>query len=262
MRNFLFYFFILTSFSCGKDKTAHTKRIIEEQKPDTLKSLIISTEKLNVLIAYEEGAEPFVGDVTEDREVWDIAKTNLEKIYETRNKEVEISVPTKIEEMTKVEASGHLLWTADLIIKQSTKIFGENKQGKETDIQILFLNGHFEGKEEIIAVNITETLTIAVFKDVLNEMGERESLITKKLIEQITIVHELGHAFGLVDAGVDLTSEHHDEDHPHHCTQTNCVMYYANEGKKDIFEYIASHALAEDGSLFGSQCLKDLKAYK
>ena len=74
-----------------------------------------------------------------------------------------------------------------------------------------------------IGVSLTGTTVIAIFKDVIESSGVRSDGIVPKFIEQSTIVHELGHALGLVNNGVSISSDHHDADNGAHCINDICV---------------------------------------
>jgi hypothetical protein len=81
-------------------------------------------------------------------------------------------------------------------------------------------------------------------------------------IEQATLVHEFGHAMGLVNNGVPLTSSHQDTQKGHHCINTNCVMYWQNEGVSDLKEFVQSYMTTGSLVMFGPECLKDASSYR
>jgi len=95
-------------------------------------------------------------------------------------------------------------------------------------IVIIFLDGYYikDGKPEsrILGINLNGTPLLAIFKPVVESASNSKA--EQALIEQSTIVHEIGHALGLVNNGVRATSAHHDTEHGAHCTNTKCVMYW------------------------------------
>ena len=77
-------------------------------------------------------------------------------------------------------------------------------------------------ENRILGINLDGTPTIAIFKPVIESASN--SRTEKALIEQSTIVHEIGHAIGLVNKGVRATTAHHDTANGAHCTNEGCVM--------------------------------------
>jgi hypothetical protein len=75
------------------------------------------------------------------------------------------------------------------------------------------------------------------------------------------MVHELGHAVGLVNVGVPLTSPHQDLPNGAHCTSQSCVMYFANEGVADMTAYAQQYVLTGNTILLGPECLADVDAF-
>jgi hypothetical protein len=70
-------------------------------------------------------------------------------------------------------------------------------------------------------------------------------------------VHEVGHAVGLVNRGVPLTSDHHDAEHGAHRTNQDCVMYHANEGAAELAQFVRDAVVAGDTIILGDECLAD-----
>ena len=100
-----------------------------------------------------------------------------------------------------------------------------------------------------------------MFKDVIRST---DSLIpnTARFVEQSTLVHELGHAVGLVDNGVPLVSQHKDSAHGAHCTNESCTMYWLDEGASDAAEFARMYVTSGDTVIFGDECLADVDALK
>ncbi len=67
-------------------------------------------------------------------------------------------------------------------------------------------------------------------------------------IEQAVLVHEFGHAIGLVSRGVPMVNPHEDAEHPRHSNNRDSVMYWAVEsaGSLDIFNSIPNRFDAND----------------
>ncbi len=82
-------------------------------------------------------------------------------------------------------------------------------------------------------------------------------LDVERYVEQATVVHEFGHAAGLVDNGLALASAHGDAAHPAHCTNTSCIMYWAIEGTSGAVAYVQKSLLSSSSILWGQECLDD-----
>jgi hypothetical protein len=82
----------------------------------------------------------------------------------------------------------------------------------------------------------------------------------RKFVEQSTLVHEFGHAVGLVNNGVAMVSAHQDTAHGAHDTSSACVMYYANEGASDAAQFAQRYITTGNEVIFDSACLADTAA--
>ena len=86
---------------------------------------------------------------------------------------------------------------------------------------VVFVSGFYTDgtgpRPNVLAVSIGSTGVVAMFKDVIAGTGGVVPNV-EKFVEQSTLVHELGHAVGLVANGVATTSAHHDSAHGAHCT--------------------------------------------
>ena len=80
-------------------------------------------------------------------------------------------------------------------------------------------------------------------------------------VEQATLVHEFGHVMGLVDNGIPMVSDHLDPDHPRHCTNEECVMYWQNEGAADLRDFVQQMMSTGSLIMFGEECLDDTRSY-
>jgi hypothetical protein len=97
-----------------------------------------------------------------------------------------------------------------------------------------------------------------MFKDVIS--GASGIPNVARFVEQVTLIHELGHAIGLVDNGVPLASAHKDAAHGAHCTSDRCAMYWQVEGASAAAAYAQQYVLTSDTIIFGAECLADVDA--
>jgi hypothetical protein len=259
----------LLIISCGNDDyvpppTVFTNKI--QSKENLNKFYGPEMTNIYVRVFYEAGAEPYAGDNAKGQPVWGLLEQNIKTVFETRNQTVTTHVPKELVDMNQFADKEKESWTAQEIFDFS-KTLGVPDSTKQTAyFSIIFLNGAFNTGEEVsngtLGISITGTTVIAIFKDAIRRLGPSGESLTVKFGEQATLVHEMGHALGIVANGVDAVEDHHDEEHGSHCSNSSCVMYWMNEGNKDLLEFV--QGIVQDGNvtLYGSQCLDDIKAYR
>lgn len=253
--------------SCGSDQGAleTQMQIVKTQTSSNLNLLLKNLNKLTVEVIYEAGADPYVGNNFRNRPYWSVFETNIKAIYEQRNLNVEVVVPSELSEMTLIEIQDKDSWTADEIsalIEKHKKLSPTATNGV---VYALFVKGYFKNSDGIqpgvIGINITGTTIITIFKDVVENMGQTKDDLVAKFSEQSTFVHEFGHAIGLVNNGVSQVSEHHDSAHGSHCSDPDCVMYWLNEGASEMYSYVQKYMTSGSEVMYGEKCLEDIKNY-
>lgn len=220
---------------------------------------------LYVRVFYEPGAEPYAGKNSRDQPVWGLLEENLKKIFEVRTQNTQVNLPTELNEMNLLAAQNKESWTATEVNDFAQTLGVPESSDSSSFFTVLFLKGSFNSGQQIsnsvLGVSIAGTTVIAVFKDAIRQLGPSDESLVVKFGEQATLVHEMGHALGIVANGVSVVSEHHDADHGAHCSNSDCVMYWMNEGNQDLLQFIQGLVSEGNKTLFGSQCLDDIKAF-
>lgn len=265
---FLLIFFALIFSSCGrKEVTVEEQVLINKiQTPENLNVFYNSMNQLTVQVIYETGAEPYTGKTLRDKYYWQLLEDNIQAVFTARTQTVAITVPKTLAEMTEIPSATKETWTAEEIVAKAEAVGNPNSAGNQGRFVILFLNGHFKNGEDIalnvIGLNVTGTTVIAIFKDVVRDMENLRGEQIAKFGEQSTLVHEMGHALGLVNNGVPMTTSHQDTEHGAHCSNANCVMYWQNEGGQAFLDFLQRIMQSGDTVLYGQECIDDFKNYK
>lgn len=218
--------------------------------------------RLVVEVDVQEGAEPFTGPAPYG-DTWDLTEENLGALV---GDDKELSVPSTLGEMGAVTD----VPAGDLDIEQLLEVSAANRDvsadgdGSTAAYHVLFLDRFFEANGErqrnVLGVSISERRVIAMFKPVIGEGGIVFPEGVDRFVEQATIVHELGHSLGLVNNGLPMVRDHEDPEHPAHCANDRCVMYYLNEGATDAAEFARDAIGGGDIVLFDDDCLDDAAA--
>lgn len=228
-----------------------------EPAEDFVSDFYNNANSLEIIVGYEQNAAPYTKYNTFDS--WDVCDDNMNALFSSKN--ISVSVPKTLEDMTNLGILEQNNYTRENVVALAKDLQANDNKGPQKSIVILFLDGFYikDGVAEnrILGVNLDGTPTIAIFKPVIESASNNEA--SKALIEQSTIVHEIGHAIGLVNKGVRATSAHHDVEHGAHCTNEDCVMYWLNGGA-EVQQFITPFLLNGSVQLFGDQCVADIKA--
>lgn len=221
---------------------------------------------INVLeleLAYETGAEPITesSGILGSNEPWNLTKNNIEALFSNRGNAVAIDVPLDLAEMKEIPKQQEGDYSAEVISEIASRYREGVNEDSSGNIFVLFVDAYYEAggerRENVLGVAIKNTPYVAIFKPVINSISGSSA---QKNAEQATVIHEVGHALGLVNFGVPLSSSHHDEEHGAHCTNEDCVMFWQVENKAELVSFIG---LIQDHStiLFGQECLNDTRSY-
>ena len=214
---------------------------------------------VTIEIDYESNSAPYTGPIAGFGDTFDLSVANLERVFAGKK---QLVLPRTLAGMQSIGVvADEELTVADLIALANAH---RDNRGSATEqsYYVLFVSGHFADANGVysgvLGVSIADTGVIAMFKDVIESSSGLNSI--RRYVEQSTLVHELGHAIGLVNNGVPLTSAHQDAAHGAHCTNESCVMYWQNEGVGGMTAYVTQYVLANDSILFRSECLADVDA--
>lgn len=208
-------------------------------------------EQVVIEVDYQAGAEPFT-----ESNVWSLFAANAQALFAGAPRD--LIVPVSLGEMERLEDVSAREFTTQDIISLSRSYLDEQETDASRAFHVLFLDGVLvedgERDEKVLGVSIEGTNIIALFKPVV--AGASSSLF----VEQSSLVHEFGHAVGLVNLTLEMVTPHHDAAHGAHCTNSDCVMYYLHEGRGDLIDFVRRFQVTKSPVLFGSECLDDAHA--
>lgn len=220
------------------------------------------TRHVVVEIVYGPGAQPLT--VRSDGSLPFVrTKRNLERAFQGTNKTLEI--PTSLDEMRLVPAiTGANLSMGDVVDLARA----ERRRAPSQDtavIVVAYVPGMLEGTSNLwgntqSARGMTAIAAGSIRSRFQSEFS-REGTNGKDFVsdvEQVVLIHELGHELGLVDAGLPMASPHLDDgDDGHHCSNPHCVMHtQSGMGSMKLPGFDGNDRLV----LFGDECLGDIAA--
>ncbi len=251
---YLFLTLLLITVSCGKFRIFKKS---SQQKQDI--SQLYASGTLKISVFYEQGAEPFTDGIPglAGVKVWTVLEQNLKAMFPGKT----IYVPKDLAEMAQLSDQNQTTWSyAEMNILGEA--MGQPSTTDTTVLNIFFVKGHSEGSNgaQVIGLHISGTKTLMIFKETVESSDA--SPVVKRYVEQSTLVHEVGHAVGLVNNGLPMISSHEDTTHQAHCNNPNCVMYWENEGASALKTFISGRASNPSLVMFDSACLKDVTSHK
>lgn len=263
LRLFWVCIFIVLVGSCGKilQNFKNEGETLSQQNNKNLDVFHRTMETLAVGVYYEPGAEPYAGKFLNGDNVWDFLETNLKAIYQDKLPGLQYEIPKTLAQMSTLPAQNKTSWSAEELLALRDQVQFGRSSGTRGEFALFFLKGYFEGNQNIIGVHLGGTSVIGVFKEVIEGMTQGESQQVKNFTEQITVIHEMGHSLGLVNLGVPVQSPHHDEGHKGHCTNSKCVMYWANQGRGDLLDFVRDLIISGRSTVFDNQCIDDFQKF-
>lgn len=212
-------------------------------------------------VDHEPDAKPYVGtDGLLSSDPWDLFDINVRALYE--GSDIDVSFPTKLNQMGTLPDLDEAGFTVSRILELSREHRDTPPVDGTAIVHVLWLNGRFataEGiQDSVIGVSIGSTGVIAMFKPVIRTLGNNDR--TRGYGEQATLVHEFGHAVGLVNRALPMSVDHQDTEHGKHCTNRACIMYWAIEGASGLGDFIGLNILNGEEVLFDRNCLDDVAA--
>lgn len=244
----------------GSDATTHDAPVGEMPGPAAVYDPRITS--VVVEIDYETGNAPYTGTILGFGDTFDISVANIDRVFSHQK---QLAIPRVLAEMEDIGVVADEELTATDVLSLAASYRNKLDTATEMTYYIVFVSGHFVDANgpnpNILGVSIGgNSHVIVMFKDVIKSTDSVLNPNTVRYVEQSTIVHELGHALGLVDNGVYPVAAHRDLQHGPHCNNDKCVMYWLNEGATEATQFALQHVLTNSSILFDAACLADVDA--
>lgn len=166
-----------------------------------------------------------------------------------RNVTSKSSVTMRLEASLPDEAR---TWTSRELVELEARTRTTQHAAPVAVLHVLYPAGEYEDPGVAgLAVSGPVIGPVVVFRDTLDALDL--GLPTGRLpfpaqgrvaMERVTLLHEAGHALGLVDNGLPMVKDHEDKDHEGHSANPRSVMYWKFEQTDGLRE-----ALLRDGTL-------------
>ena len=177
------------------------------------------------------------------------ALNHLQNVLNTYlNKPSGISIVTK-----EIPASSSTTLSIDqvkTIEEQNRTVFST---GDQLGVYFLYTNGNFTDNNVLGAA--FRNTSMVIFGKTIHDNSGALGQTSRTKLEGTVLDHEFGHILGLVDIGSPMQANHKDAAHGNHCSNTNCLMYYASD-TKDILGFLLTGNIPS----FDANCIADMHA--
>lgn len=99
--------------------------------------------------------------------------------------------------------------------------------GSQVGIYFLYADAAYSDPN-VLGIAYRNT-SMCIFGKTVHDYSGGIGQTSRTKLESTVLEHECGHILGLVDIGSPMQSNHKDAAHGNHCTNSNCLMYYASE---------------------------------
>jgi hypothetical protein len=248
----------LLTAACGDDESDNTDSANSQPAPSELFSDAI--ERVVVEVDYAAGAAPYTGNLAGFGETWGLFGSNAAALFADK----QLVVPTTLADMQALDDVNGASFDRQALRAIASRHRNEQSGNGSASYYVLFVDGFWDDGEQVkdwvLGVSLQNDGLIAMFKPVIEDLGSVPGPHVEKIVEQATLIHEFGHAIGLVNNGLAMVSDHQDDDNGVHCSNSDCVMYFEIAGRSGAMEFVQSKVKGAGNVLWGPECLDDVAA--
>lgn len=237
---FLLFVISVSMFACKKNKTTGEQN--NNGVVGNSANALLSDEyykSLIVEVLYMPNFEPNQGSIT-----------NLHNFLNTYlNKPQGIQIVLK-----QIPSNGQASYSSDDVRSIEDENRSQYNSGEKITVSVVILDGSFSPNSNVLGIAYKNT-SLALFGKTIHDNSGGVTQPTRTKLETTVFNHEFGHILGLVNVGSPMVNHHEDGQHSKHCTDENCLMYYAAETTE-----IASFLIGNDIPGLDTNCKNDLTA--
>ena len=176
--------------------------------------------------------------------------------------------PSRIEfvEEAEIPAQPNKRYTLTEIVALEDEHRDRRSSGDAAVLYVLYVAGGYEGDEgdsRVLGIAYRGT-SLAIMKGNVREAtrgGLLDARPPEECIERAVLVHEFGHAAGLVDLGTPMVRPHEDPQNEGHSSNPDSVMYHAVDNSRDLLS-IFTGACGDIPYQFDADDKADLRALR
>ncbi|NJX16546.1 membrane metalloprotease [Tamlana crocina] len=130
--------------------------------------------------------------------------------------------------------------------------------GNTIAVWALFVDGESDKNDgnNVVLGSAYWNTSFVIYEETLREFSNSPVEPSRSASETTVINHEFGHILGLTNLGAPLQSDHEDDEHPKHCDNSDCLMYWEAESGAAVSNMVNSGSAPQ----LGPECIADLKA--
>lgn len=198
--------------------------------------------RLIVEIDYMEGFEPQSDAIQ-----------SLESFLETWLNKSDITIRTPSE----IPGGGQDSYSATEVrdLEEEHRDHFSDRESRTLTLYTIILDGEYS-QANVLGVAYYNT-SMALFGASIAETSGGIGGPSRSHVESTVWQHETGHLMGLVNAGTEMQQEHQDPENGAHCTNEECLMYYAFRNA-DLFRTVFGEEVPE----LDAFCQEDLAVAK
>jgi hypothetical protein len=158
-----------------------------------------------------------------------------------------------ITEPVEIPAGGQSSYTASEVRDLEREHRTEFSEEGRLAAYFIILDGEFQ-QSNVLGIAHFNT-SMALFGETIRRASGGVGQPSRATVETIVMQHEVGHIIGLVNNGVEMQSDHQDEENGKHCDVEECLMYFAVR-TTDFFANLFGGTVPE----LDEHCIADLQA--
>jgi len=130
--------------------------------------------------------------------------------------------------------------------------------GDEIAVWIYFADGKKinDSDTKVTLGTAFRNTSIIVYGQTINTFASKFNAPSKAAIEAATLNHEFGHLFGLVNLGIEPTTDHEDPENTAHCIVDKCLMKANIEFGTGVMDAINNNSIP----VLDDACIQDLQS--